>query len=82
MAQWTDLHNPLHRTGYCLDPEFHAYDHTTCPEELTDLYTMCDKIHGYGSAESAKIQQRRSWTGNVFAVGLAMFAVGLAMILR
>ena len=41
---------------YCLDPEFHAYDHTACPEALTDLYTMYDKIHGEGSAESAKAQ--------------------------
>ena len=29
MVRWTDLHNPLHGAGYCLDPEFHAYDHTT-----------------------------------------------------
>ena len=56
MARWTDLHNPLHGAGYCLDPEFHAHDHTTCPEALTDFYTMCDKIHGEGSAESAKAQ--------------------------
>ena len=59
MAQWTDLHNPLHGAGYCLDPEFQAYDHTTCPEALTGLYTMSDKIHGEGSAESAKAQ--RDW---------------------
>ena len=45
MAQWTDLHNPLHGAGYCLNPDIHAYDHTTCPEALTDLYTMCDKIN-------------------------------------
>ena len=57
-----DLHNQLNGTGpttltgYCLNPEFHAYDHTTCPEALTDLYTMCDKIHGEESAESAKAQ--------------------------
>ena len=55
-AQWTDLHNPLHGAGYCLYPEFHAYDHTTCSKALTDLYTMCDKIYGEGSAESAKAQ--------------------------
>ena len=48
------------RSWYCLDPEFYAY-HTTCPEALTDLFTMCDKFHGHtihgkGSAESAKAQ--------------------------
>ena len=32
MAQRTDLHNPLLGSEYCLDPEFHAYDHTTRPE--------------------------------------------------
>ena len=32
MARLTDLHNPLHGSEYCLDPEFYAYDHTTCPE--------------------------------------------------
>ena len=56
MAWWTDLHNPLHKAGYCLDPEFHAYDHITSPEALTDLCTMCEKIHGEGSAEHAKAQ--------------------------
>ena len=49
MARWTDLHNPLLGAGYCLDPEFHAHDHTACPEALTDFYTMCDKIHGEGA---------------------------------
>ena len=44
--------------GYCLDPEFHAHDHIGCPEALTDLFTMCDKIHGAGSARSAKAQIR------------------------
>ena len=29
---------------------------TTSPEALTDFYTMCDKINGKGSAESAKAQ--------------------------
>ena len=56
MARWTDLHNPLHGAGYCLDPEFHSHDHTACAEALADLFTMCDKIHGAGSAESAKAQ--------------------------
>ena len=56
MARWTDLHNALHSAGYCLDPEFHAHDHVACPEALTDVFTMCDKIHGEGSAESAKAQ--------------------------
>ena len=55
MAQWTDLHNLSHGAG-CLNPVFHAYDHITCPKALTDLFTMCDKIHGEGSAESAKAQ--------------------------
>jgi hypothetical protein len=55
MARWTD-HNPLHGAGYCLDPEFHAADHVACPEASTDFFTMCDKIHGEGSAESAKAQ--------------------------
>jgi len=56
LARWTDLHNPLHGAGYCLDPEFHAHDHVACPEALTDFFTMCDKIHGEGSAGSAKAQ--------------------------
>jgi hypothetical protein len=56
MARWTDLHNPLHFAGYCLDPEFHAHDHVACPEALTDFFTMFDKIHGEASAESAKAQ--------------------------
>ena len=29
---------------------------TACPETLTDFCTMHDKIHGEGSAESAKAQ--------------------------
>ena len=45
MARWTDLHNPLHGAAYCFNPDIHAYDHTTCPEALTDLYTICDKIN-------------------------------------
>ena len=73
MAQWTDLHNLLHGTGYCLDPEFHAYDNTTCPEELTDLYTMCDKFHGDGSAESAKAQL--DWQCFYKAKKCAMFLI-------
>ena len=56
MSRWTDLHNPLHGAGYCLDPEFHSHDHAGCPEALTDFFIMCDKIHGAGSAESAKAQ--------------------------
>ena len=52
--------NPLHCAGYCLDAEFHAFDHTTRPEALTKLYTMCDEIHGEASAKA-------HWTGNVFA---------------
>ena len=31
-------------------------DHTACHEALTDFFTMCDKIHGEGSEESAKAQ--------------------------
>jgi hypothetical protein len=42
--------------GYCLDLELHAHDHVACPEALTDFFTMCDKIHGEGSAESSKAQ--------------------------
>ena len=42
------------KEGYRVDPEFQAYDHTTCPEVLTDFYNMCDKIHGERSAEYAK----------------------------
>jgi hypothetical protein len=38
MSRWTDLHNPLHGAGYCLDPEFHAHDHVACPEALTDFF--------------------------------------------
>jgi hypothetical protein len=38
--------------GYCLDPEFHSHDHAGCPEALTDFFTMCDKIHGAGSARN------------------------------
>ena len=59
MALWTDLYNPLHGSGYCLHPEFHAYNHTTRTKALTDLYTMWDKIHGEGSA-------RLSCTGNIY----------------
>ena len=33
----------------------HTYDHTSCPM-LSDLYTICDRIFGEGSAESAKVQ--------------------------
>ena len=40
MARWTDLYNPLHGAGYCLHPEFHAYNHTARTKALTDLYTM------------------------------------------
>ena len=64
MARWTDLHEPLHDAGDCRDPEFHAHDHTTCPEALTDFYTMCDKIHG---KEVLNLQRCR-WTGNVFTM--------------
>jgi hypothetical protein len=56
MSRWEDLHNLLHGAGCCLDPEFHVHDHAACPEALTDFFTMCDKIHGEGSAESAKAQ--------------------------
>jgi hypothetical protein len=56
LKRWTDLHNPLHGAGYCLDPEFHAHDHSSCPEALRDLFCMCDKVHGAGSAASAKAQ--------------------------
>jgi hypothetical protein len=53
MALWKGLHNPLHGADYCLDPEFHSHDHAACPEALTDFFTMCDKIHREGSAESS-----------------------------
>ena len=59
MARWTDLHNPLHGAGYCLDPEFHSHDHTACAEALADLFTMCDKIHGAGSAALRRPRRRR-----------------------
>ena len=42
MQRWTDLHNPLHGTGYCLDPQFHSRDHSACAEEPRDLFLMCD----------------------------------------
>ena len=53
MALWTDLHNPLHGAGYFLDPDIHAYDHTTRPEALTDLYTMFDKINSKAAVRLA-----------------------------
>ena len=52
MQRWTDLQNPLHGAGYCLDPEFHSHDHSACAEALKDLFLMCDKVHGTGSAAS------------------------------
>ncbi len=61
MALWKGLHNPLHGAGYCLDPDFHAHDHVACPEALTDFFTMCDKIHGEGSAESANLKAQLDW---------------------
>ena len=60
MAQWTDLHIQLHGAGYCLYQEFHAYDHAIRTKALTDLYTMCDKVHWEGSAESVKAQSGMS----------------------
>ena len=56
LQRWTDLHYPLHVAGYCLDPEFHSHDHSLCAEALCDLFCMCDKVHGAGSAASAKAQ--------------------------
>ena len=56
LQRWTDLHNPLHGAGYCLDPEFHSHDHSSSAEALSDLFCMCDKVHGAGSAASAKAQ--------------------------
>ena len=56
LQRWTDLHNPLHGAGYCLDPEFHSHDHSACAEAMKDLFFMCDKVHGTGSAKSAKAQ--------------------------
>ena len=55
LQHWTDLHNPLHVAGYCLDPEFHSHDHSACAEALKDLFFMCNKVHGAGSAASAKV---------------------------
>ncbi len=31
-----------------------------CPEALTDFFTLCDKIHGEGSAESGISFKRRN----------------------
>ena len=53
-------------------PEFHSHDHTACPEALADLFTMCDKIHGAGSAGSAKAQL--DWQCYYKAKKGAMFA--------
>ena len=56
MSRWTDLHNPLHGAGYCLDPEFHSHDHAGCPEALTDFFM-----------EQAVLNlPKHNWTGNVF----------------
>ena len=68
MARWTDLHNPLNGAGYCLDPDIHPYDHTKCPEELTD--TMCDKInckaavdwqYSYKAKQGAMFSRDNTW---------------------
>jgi hypothetical protein len=47
------LHSPLHGAGYCLDPEFNTHNHSSCPEALADLFAMCDRVHGQGTAASA-----------------------------
>jgi hypothetical protein len=57
LQRWTDLHSPLHGAGYCLDPEYNKHDHSSCPEALQDLFEMCDRVHGQGTAASAKAQK-------------------------
>ncbi len=32
-----------------LDSEFHNHDHSISPEDLADLFGMCDRVHGSGS---------------------------------
>ena len=39
-----------------LNPEFSAYNHTTCPEALTDLYTVCEKLTGKGCKGAVGLQ--------------------------
>jgi hypothetical protein len=66
--RWTDLHNPLHGAGYCLDPEFHDHDHSTCPEALTDLFGMCDRV------QEVQRPRRHNWIGIVRTRGRQEFS--------
>ena len=48
------MHNPLHRAAFCLDPEYHWFDHVKGNvEAYEEFLSMCDLVHGEGSNASA-----------------------------
>lgn len=54
LKRWTDLHNPIHGAAFCLDPEYHDFEHQTGnPEAYADFVKMCDLVHGEGTKASA-----------------------------
>jgi len=52
--RWTQLHNAVHGAAFCLDPEYHWFEHASNVEAYAEFLTMCDHVHGENSPEAAK----------------------------
>ena len=52
----------MHGAGLCLHPEYHGdkYEQVKNSEAMTDLLTMCEKVHCKGSDKALKAM--RQWT--------------------